>query len=128
MLVPRACSCASAGSWDERECENEFSSDICEPAWDSGVLLRPLPPDPADWLRRGAGMPKPPSHVRPFGELFERLVAAAQGEAHPAPKRDVETSPGTTLMHVSTVLDERLGERWRVDEARSTLEVRRISL
>ena len=107
------------------------------------MLLRPLAPDSADWLRRGAGTPKPPLHVRSFGELFERLVAAAaaapergraklvlQGEDHPAPKRDVEASPDTAEMHLSRVLNEplmRLSERRRVGEARRTLEVRRIS-
>ena len=139
VLRPRACSCASAGTCDERECENESPSDN-EPTWDSGVLLRPLAPDSADWLRRGAGTPKPPLHVRSFGELFERLVAAAaaapergraklvlRGEAHPAPERDVEASPDTAEMHLSRVLDAPLGERRRVGEARSTFEVRRIS-
>ena len=140
VLRPRACSCASVGNCDERErCENEPPSDN-EPTWDSGVLLRPLAPDSADWLRRGAGTPKPPLHVRSFGELFERLVAAAaaapergraklvlRGEDHPAPKRDVEASPDTAEMHLSRVLDALLGERRRVGEARSTLEVRRIS-
>ena len=63
-----------ARNWDESECEcpsferNEPASDdaLSWDAWDIGVLLRsppepPLPPDSAEWLRRGAGMPKPPS-------------------------------------------------------------------
>ena len=53
-----------------------------------------------------------------------------RGEAHPAPKRDVEASPDTAATHLSRVLNEplmRLSERRRVGEARRTLEVRRIS-
>ena len=152
----RACCCAPAGSCDEWENEKDSASSDSEPTWDSGEPLRPLPPvslpdslpDTDDWLprgglvaatsaRRGARMPKPPSHVSSCGALFQRPMAAAaaepgrgrvelvlnlllRGETQDAPKRGDEASP-------PDILDTSLFARARAGEARSALTERRIS-